>query len=253
MLSLCPSPVPITCIFMCYLLLIGVGPKLMAQTASQPQPVLIVYNFAMVCMSACMFYEFIASSWLANYSLLCQPVDYSTSSVPEQMAKVRWWFYSSKVIELSDLVFFILRKKNSHLTFLHVYRHGTMIFNWWAGVKYVAGVRFLIGLINSLVHVVMYLYYWLAALGHHMQRYLWWKRYLTFLQLLHFLIVTIYTSTNLFTDCQTSTRASSPRTANRHGRNAEIPSNPPFLTRHPLSHPPSRSPNIHDSTPGTQY
>jgi hypothetical protein len=133
----------------------------------------------------------------------------------EQMAKVCWWFYSSKVIELSDivstrwgfyypglkqkrckphhldyiyissiktfyvlsmwlmsvnvtpedlfsvflvillcnchvnytnmtclfLVFFILRKKNSHLTFLHVYRHGTMIFNWWAGVKYVAGVR----------------------------------------------------------------------------------------------------------------
>nr|XP_046213702.1 elongation of very long chain fatty acids protein 4-like [Oncorhynchus gorbuscha] len=195
---------------MCYLLFIGVGPKLMAQTASQPQPVLIVYNFAMVCMSAFVFYEFTVSSWLANYSLLCQPVDYSTSSVPEQMAKVCWWFYSSKVIELSDLVFFILRKKNSHLTFLHVYRHGTMIFNWWAGVKYVAGVRFLIGLINSLVHVVMYLYYWLAALGHHMQRYLWWKRYLTFLQLLHFLIVTIYTSTNLFTDCQTSTRASSP-------------------------------------------
>ncbi|XP_036821791.1 elongation of very long chain fatty acids protein 5-like [Oncorhynchus mykiss] len=76
MLSLCPSPVPITCIFMCYLLLIGVGPKLMAQTASQPQPVLIVYNFAMVCMSACMFYE---------------------------MAKVCWWFYSSKVIEHSDI------------------------------------------------------------------------------------------------------------------------------------------------------
>uniref|UniRef100_A0AAZ3R7M3 Elongation of very long chain fatty acids protein n=1 Tax=Oncorhynchus tshawytscha TaxID=74940 RepID=A0AAZ3R7M3_ONCTS len=136
----------------------------------QPQPVLIVYNFAMVCMSACMFYEFTASSWLANYSLLCQPVDYSTSS----MAKVCWWFYSSKVIELSDI-------KNCHLTFLHVYRHGTIIFNWWAGVKYVAGVRFLIGLINSLVHV--YLYYWLAALGPHMQRYLWWKRYLTFLQL----------------------------------------------------------------------
>lgn len=36
-------------------------------------------------------------------------------------------------------VFFILRKKNSQLTFLHVYHHGTMIFNWWAGVKFVAG------------------------------------------------------------------------------------------------------------------
>lgn len=36
-------------------------------------------------------------------------------------------------------MFFILRKKNNQLTFLHVYHHGTMIFNWWAGVKYVAG------------------------------------------------------------------------------------------------------------------
>lgn len=36
-------------------------------------------------------------------------------------------------------IFFILRKKNGQLTFLHVYHHGTMIFNWWAGVKYVAG------------------------------------------------------------------------------------------------------------------
>lgn len=36
-------------------------------------------------------------------------------------------------------IFFILRKKNGQLTFLHVYHHATMIFNWWAGVKYVAG------------------------------------------------------------------------------------------------------------------
>ncbi|XP_041698021.1 ELOVL fatty acid elongase 8a isoform X1 [Coregonus clupeaformis] len=197
------SPVPITCIFLCYLLLIWVGPKLMAHR--QPvnlKPVLIIYNFAMVCLSAYMFYEFTASSWLANYSLLCQPVDYSTSPLAMRMAKVCWWFYFSKVIELSDTLFFILRKKNSQLTFLHVYHHGTMIFNWWAGVKYVAGGQsFLIGLINSLVHVVMYLYYGLAALGPHMQQYLWWKRYLTSLQLLQFFIVTIHTTYNLFTDC----------------------------------------------------
>lgn len=42
---------------------------------------------------------------------------------------------------------------------------------------------FLIGLINSLVHVVMYLYYGLAAFGPSMSKYLWWKRYLTCLQL----------------------------------------------------------------------
>ena len=52
------SPVPISCIFLCYLVVIWVGPKLMAKR--QPvnlKPVLIVYNFAMVCLSAYMFYE----------------------------------------------------------------------------------------------------------------------------------------------------------------------------------------------------
>lgn len=44
-------------------------------------------------------------------------------------------------------------------------------------------IAFLIGLINSLVHVVMYLYYGLAAVGPSMSKYLWWKRYLTSLQL----------------------------------------------------------------------
>ncbi|XP_016301765.1 elongation of very long chain fatty acids protein 4-like [Sinocyclocheilus anshuiensis] len=60
-----------------------------------------------------------------------------------------------------------------------------MIFNWWAGVKFVAGGQsFFIGLLNTFVHIVMYSYYGLAALGPHMQKYLWWKRYLTSLQLI---------------------------------------------------------------------
>lgn len=42
---------------------------------------------------------------------------------------------------------------------------------------------FFVGLINTFVHVIMYSYYGLAALGPHMQKYLWWKRYLTSLQL----------------------------------------------------------------------
>uniref|UniRef100_A0A3Q0R5C2 Elongation of very long chain fatty acids protein n=1 Tax=Amphilophus citrinellus TaxID=61819 RepID=A0A3Q0R5C2_AMPCI len=179
------SPVPISCVFLCYLIIIWVGPKLMAKRRpANLRPVLIVYNFAMVCLSAYMFYEFTASSWLAGYSLLCQPVNYSDSPSAMRMARVCWWFFVSKVIELCDSIFFILRKKNSQVTFLHVYHHATVIFSWWAGVKYVAGGQsFLIGLITSLVHVVMYLYYALAAVGPSMIKYLWWKRHLTTLQL----------------------------------------------------------------------
>lgn len=37
--------------------------------------------------------------------------------------------------------------------------------------------------LNSFIHVVMYTYYGLAGLGPHMQKYLWWKKYLTWMQL----------------------------------------------------------------------
>lgn len=36
---------------------------------------------------------------------------------------------------------------------------------------------------NSFIHVLMYTYYGLAALGPHIAKYLWWKKYLTILQL----------------------------------------------------------------------
>ena len=36
---------------------------------------------------------------------------------------------------------------------------------------------------NSFVHVVMYAYYGLSAVGPQMRPYLWWKRYITKLQL----------------------------------------------------------------------
>jgi hypothetical protein len=39
------------------------------------------------------------------------------------------------------------------------------------------------GFINTFVHIVMYTYYLLAALGPHYQKYLWWKKYLTTFQM----------------------------------------------------------------------
>lgn len=40
-----------------------------------------------------------------------------------------------------------------------------------------------LGFMNAFVHVVMYSYYFLAALGERVRPYLWWKKYLTALQI----------------------------------------------------------------------
>ena len=47
----------------------------------------------------------------------------------------------------------------------------------------------LLGLINSFVHIIMYSYYLLAALGPTVQKYLWWKKYITTLQMVRRLCV----------------------------------------------------------------
>lgn len=121
---------------------------------------------------------------------------------PSQMLGAVWFYYMCKLIELLDTVFFVLRKKQNQVTFLHVYHHTMMPFAGFIGVKYVGGRRnnfssfslsnlnfdsgghtTLLGLINSFIHVIMYAYYMLAAMGPHMQKYLWWKRYLTVMQM----------------------------------------------------------------------
>lgn len=38
-------------------------------------------------------------------------------------------------------------------------------------------------LLNCVVHVIMYTYYGLTAMGPKYQKYLWWKKYLTTIQL----------------------------------------------------------------------
>lgn len=38
-------------------------------------------------------------------------------------------------------------------------------------------------MINAMVHVIMYFYYGLSAAGPYFQKYLWWKKYMTAIQL----------------------------------------------------------------------
>lgn len=45
-------------------------------------------------------------------------------------------------------------------------------------------------MINSSVHVIMYLYYGLSALGPVAQPYLWWKKHMTAVQLVRGLSLT---------------------------------------------------------------
>lgn len=199
------DPLPLFCIWMAYLASVFFGPKLMRPfKAFDLKVAIFIYNIFLVGLSAYMFYEFFMSAYLAKYSLGCQLVDYSTSPLAMRMASVCWWFFFSKVIELADTWFFILRKKDNQISFLHVYHHCTMIWIWWSGVTYVGGgLSFWNAILNCFVHTIMYLYYALSVLGPRVQKYLWWKRYLTQLQLIQFVAIFVHSIYNtLSPSCQ---------------------------------------------------
>jgi len=81
-------------------------------------------------------------------------------------------------------VFFVLRKKEKQITFLHMYHHTVMPMISWACTKYYPGGHgTFIGVINSFVHIIMYFYYMMSAMGPQYQKYLWWKKYITTLQM----------------------------------------------------------------------
>lgn len=181
-----------------YLLVVLIGPKWMEKREGfDLRKLLIVYNFFLVGLSGWMLHEFIATTvFNPNFSFWCQPTDPTdTSEMQMRQLNVSWWYFFSKIIEYMDTFFFILRKKNRQITFLHVYHHSTVLFVQWLSVKQCpGGSGCFAGMLNCFIHVLMYGYYMLSAFGPHMQKYLWWKRYLTRLQIIQFLMVFIHTS-----------------------------------------------------------
>lgn len=186
-----------------YLMIVQVGPKIMKnRDAFQLRGLLIIYNAILVLVNLHICTELFFASTKLGYSYICQPVSYSTNHDEMRIAKALWWFYFSKCLEFGDTFLFILRKKNNQISFLHVYHHATMFPIWWIGVKWVAGGQSFFGaMVNSFIHVIMYSYYGLAALGPQYQKYLWWKRYLTRIQLVQFVVGMAHAGQSLFFGC----------------------------------------------------
>ncbi|CAH1967706.1 unnamed protein product [Acanthoscelides obtectus] len=179
------------------------GPKLMENRKPfELKNVLIAYNLFQVIFSTWLFYESCVAGWMSHYSFKCQPVDYSDNPLALRMVRGCWWYYFSKFTEFFDTFFFVLRKKFDHVSTLHVIHHGIMPMSVWFGVKFTPGGHStFFGFLNTFVHIIMYGYYFLAALGPQYQKYLWWKKYLTALQMVQFVLVMVHAFQLLFIDC----------------------------------------------------
>ncbi|KAF8788975.1 Elongation of very long chain fatty acids like protein [Argiope bruennichi] len=154
---------------------------------------MVVYNIFLVGLSGWITSNYMRYGWLTTYSWRCEPIDVSNNPAALKAVQVCWVFYISKLVEYLDTIIFVLRKKYSQINFLHVFHHSTVPVTAWLGVSYgPGGYNTFLPMLNSFVHVWMYLYYGLSAVGPEVQKYLWWKKYLTSLQLVQFTLAILY-------------------------------------------------------------
>ncbi|XP_050520234.1 elongation of very long chain fatty acids protein AAEL008004-like [Daktulosphaira vitifoliae] len=177
------------------LFILKIGPILMKNRKPfNLKYILLLYNIFQVIYNGylVLLYFITPGAITYHYNHLCHPLPrHMNQFLLHELDKAFWYFFLSKLIDLSDTIFFVLRKKQSQVTFLHIYHHVNMVITCWFSLKYIKDTEqlLLVGLLNSFVHVIMYSYYFLSALGPHMAKYLWWKKYLTSLQIAQFVLI----------------------------------------------------------------
>jgi elongation of very long chain fatty acids protein 4 len=195
------TPYPAIAIALIYIIICVTMPRVLkGRTIPVYYPVL-VYNFLMVALSFWMAAELFVTT--RHYNWKCDSVDYSFEEQTVRTANAMWWYFFSKIIEMLDTMFFICKGNYRQLSFLHIYHHSSMATLMWIGAKYVPGGNMVFGaILNCIVHVIMYSYYFLAACGPQLKPYLWWKRYITRFQIFQFVAIGLQQFATMLVGCR---------------------------------------------------
>ena len=131
-----------------------------------------------------------------GYNMRCQAVNYSTSYTAIYELHFNYAYFLVKISDFIETIFFILRKKNSQVSFLHVYHNVMMAFIAYTTVKFAPGGHgLLLAIVNSYVHVIMYVYYLLASLKYDTTS---WKKHITHVQFVQFVILLFHFGRPIF-------------------------------------------------------
>lgn len=128
-------------------------------------------------------------------------------AVNPKMVNLTWMFWMSKILDFMDTILIILNGKVRQFSFLHVYHHITIYSLFWTTIAVTYDGDIFVPLIaNSFIHSIMYIYYFLSMHNDN-SKPIFWKSYLTLLQLFQFSIMMTHAITNLYFGCsQTAPR-----------------------------------------------
>lgn len=162
-----------------------------------------VYNVCMVLLNfGFMVFYFKNTYLVGNYNWFCTGIDFKPTEQSMAALSACWWYLHVRVAEFMDTIFFVLRKKTSQVSFLHVIHHCIVVWVGSLGLTIGAeGQLITFLMINCLIHVIIYTYYFLLSLGPAVTPYLWWKRYLTQLQIIQLAFLAIHSVIPVLYDC----------------------------------------------------
>jgi len=148
----------------------------------------LIHNFNSLCISVLsltgMLYYFIqlniTHNWDPNITF-CDPQRVAVNK--GGLYFFIYLFYLSKYYDLLDTFIIVLRK--GKLMVLHVWHHFITVILVWSCLQTYVPVQWSAEILNAFVHVPMYYFY----LNCELKREIWWKRYLTLLQIFQFVTV----------------------------------------------------------------
>ncbi|CAO0795327.1 unnamed protein product [Mucor circinelloides] len=166
-----------------YFVIIFGGRELMKHRAPYKlQKLFQLHNLLLTVVSAALLVLIVEQIFpqLYHHGLLyaiCSPRNWT-----QKLELLYYLNYLVKYWELIDTVFLVLKKKK--LEFLHYYHHSLTMVLCYTQLNGQTTVSWVPITLNLMVHVLMYYYYFRTAAG----AKIWWKKYLTTLQITQFII-----------------------------------------------------------------
>ncbi|XP_051173267.1 elongation of very long chain fatty acids protein 4-like [Leptopilina boulardi] len=156
-----------------------------------------IFSNAYIVINISLCYPFLRS-------FECRPIVYNTDPCSMMIVKCAYIGMFLKLIDLSETVVFILRKKNNQVTFLHLYHHLSTFIISSIFSRYISVDVVMLGpILNCSVHVIMYFYYFLSNFeGPIKQMIISFKRYMTLIQMGQFVIVLVQISVIMIPGCE---------------------------------------------------
>lgn len=193
-------------IYFCYIYFIFVwGPRYMKdKPAYNLKTVIRFYNIFQIFANTILLKTFFELDLIQQTLNMCLPITYTTDPTTMKMIGTIWWVLLLKIFDLIETGFFVLRKKDRQVSFLHVHHHIIAILLAWLSIRYQPNGLSTFGLsLNCGVHIIMYTYYFLSSLNSTIRKKINpYKPVITIIQIVQLFIIIISAVVSLLPSCE---------------------------------------------------